>query len=273
MRSLAMPVAGLERRFTLLGRRLGIGRGVWAHVVDHATARWAQDPATRQLLVRAGFRGDDAPLAYAAVRVALLAVLPASTALLALRGSTVSLALAVAVVLSAAGLIPVVALRGLVRRRQSRIRRAIPDALDLLLVCVEAGSGVGPAIEYVARSMVGGHSELAAELTEVARQTRAGESRAHALRGLYARTGVEELRVLGSSIVRSERLGTSVAEALHAAADMLRTTRRYSAEQCALASATRTAIVLVTVVLPALFVVVLGPSLLGMLSGHWGSGR
>ncbi|MDQ3948797.1 MAG: type II secretion system F family protein, partial [Gemmatimonadota bacterium] len=164
-----------------------------------------------------------------------------------------------------AWLIPPAAVDGMVRRRQERIRRGIPDGLDLLLVCVEAGSSVESAIQRVARDMLSAHPDLAGEFAVVMRRTKAGVPRADALRGLYDRTHVDELRTIGASIVQSERWGTSIAKVLRGSAGTLRRKRRQAAERRASTAPIKMTIPLVTMILPALFVTLLGPSLLSVL--------
>jgi tight adherence protein C len=109
------------------------------------------------------------------------------------------------------------------------------------------------------------HPELAGELAVVVRKTRAGVPRANALRGLYARTGVDELRLIAASIVQSERWGTSIAKVLRVSAETLRRKRKQTAERHASTAPIKMTIPLVTMILPALFVTLLGPSLLTVL--------
>jgi tight adherence protein C len=134
-------------------------------------------------------------------------------------------------VLAAASVIPLGVLGAMARRREERIRRGVPDAVDLRLVCVEAGSSVESAIQRVAREVAPVHPELARELAVAVRETNAGISRAEALRGLYARTRVDELRMIGARILQSERWGTSVADALRASAETVRRKRERAAER------------------------------------------
>jgi tight adherence protein C len=226
---------------------------------------WVDAPAVREKLVRAGFDSDEAPLVYASVRVALLLAIPLAAAGVSLGRSVGELLLAVGGAAVVAWLIPVAAVDGIVGRRQERIRRGIPDGLDLLLVCVEAGSSVESAIQRVARDLVTPHPDLARELAVVVRKTKAGAPRADALRGLYERTGVDELRAIAASIVQSERWGTSIAKVLRVSAETLRRKRRQSAERRASTAPIKMTIPLVTMILPALFVTLLGPSLLSFL--------
>ena len=256
------PLADLPRRVALLGRRSLLPEPLRAHIARYAPSRWVHDPATRERLMRAGFESDEAPLVYAGVRVALLVVLPAVALVIELGRPAAETVIAVAAALAAAWLVPLGIVDGIVRRRQERIRRGIPDGLDLLLVCVEAGSSVESAIQRVGRDMLPVHPELAAELAVVVRKTKAGVPRADALRGLYARTGVDELRLIGAAIVQSERWGTSIAKVLRVSAETLRRKRKQTAERHASTAPIKMTIPLVTMILPALFVTLLGPSLL-----------
>jgi tight adherence protein C len=123
---------------------------------------------------------------------------------------------------------------------------------------------VESAIQRVARDMLNAHPELASELAVVMRKTKAGAPRADALRGLYERTGVDELRAIAAAIVQSERWGTSIAKVLRVSAETLRRKRRQSAERRAATAPIKMTIPLVTMILPALFVTLLGPSLLSL---------
>jgi tight adherence protein C len=256
------PIADMPRRVALLGRGSRLPAQLRARLVKYAPTHWVHDPATRERLLRAGFESDEAPLVYAGIRVALLVALPAIGVLIELDRPLPEMLIGVAVAVAAAWLVPVGLVDGMVRRRQERIRRAIPDGLDLLLVCVEAGSSVESAIQRVGRDMLVVHPELAGELAVVVRKTKAGIPRADALRGLYSRTGVDELRLIGASIVQSERWGTSIAKVLRVSAETLRRKRKQTAERHASTAPIKMTIPLVTMILPALFITLLGPSLL-----------
>jgi tight adherence protein C len=231
-------------------------------LAKYAPGHWVKAPVTRERLLRAGFESDGAPLVYAAIRFVVLVALPVIAAWIEPGRPVPERIIGVAVALASAWLLPVGVVDWMVRRRQARIRRAIPDGLDLLLVCVEAGSSVEAAIHRVGRDMVAAHPELAGELTVVVRKTKAGIPRADALRGLYSRTGVDELRLIGSSIIQSERWGTSIAKGLRVCAETLRRKWKQTAERRASMASIKMTIPLVTLILPALFVTLLGPSLL-----------
>lgn len=246
----------------LLVRESWIPPRLRGRLVKYAAAHWFHDRATRERLLRAGFESDEASVVYAGLRVALLVGLPATTALIELARPVPEILIGVAFALAGAWLVPIGVVDAMVRRRQRRIRRAIPDGLDLLLVCVEAGSSVESAIQRVGRDMLVAHPELAGELAVVVRKMRAGVPRADALRGLYTRTGVDGLRLIGTSIIQSERWATSTSKALRVSAEALRRKRKQIAEQRASTASIKMTIPLVTMILPALLVALLGPRLL-----------
>jgi tight adherence protein C len=155
---------------------------------------------------------------------------------------------------------PKAALDRMVGKRRDRIRKAIPDSLDLLVVCVEAGVGLDSAMLRVARDMAFLHPDLAAEFLVVNRTINAGISRDDAMHGLYQRTGLEDLRGLASSMVQSERLGTSIARILRVYSEALRRKRRQTAEKRAAEASIKMLIPLALFMLPALFALILGPA-------------
>jgi tight adherence protein C len=146
------------------------------------------------------------------------------------------------------------------RRRQLEILLALPDALDLLVVCVEAGLGIAAAIQRVADEIALASPALSTELSLVNQEMLAGVARFDALRGLARRTGVDELYALVAMLIQTDRLGTSVADALRAHAQSMRTRRRQRAELLARQAGAKLAFPLVLLILPALLVVILGPA-------------
>jgi tight adherence protein C len=161
---------------------------------------------------------------------------------------------------------PIGFLDRLVRVRQERIRRSVPDALDLLVVCVEAGISLDAAVLRVAREVRLAHPDLAHEFAVVNRKTNAGIPRDVALRGLWQRTGVEEIRALVSNMIQSEKWGTSVATVLRVAAETLRRKRRQTAEKKAKQAPLKMTFPLVLFILPALFIVIMGPALVQVIT-------
>jgi tight adherence protein C len=157
---------------------------------------------------------------------------------------------------------PPAVLDRIVQRRQARLRRAVPDALDLLVVCVEAGVSLDAAILRVARDLNVTHPELAGELAMVNRKVNAGMPREQALQGLWTRTGLDELRGLVASMVQSERWGTSIAKVLRVNAETLRRVRKQAAEKKAAQASLKMMGPMVIFMLPALFIVLLGPAMM-----------
>jgi len=231
---------------------------------ENAPRSWNDAGDASSLLVQAGFEGDFAPLFYTTARVAAAVLLPLAAFTFGPQSSFKTLVILV-VVAGAAGVIgPRALLDRLVKRRRDRIRHAIPDSLDLLVVCVEAGIGLDSAMLRVARDMSFLHPDLASEFLLVNRTINAGIAREDALHGLFLRTGVDDLRTLASSMVQSERLGTSIARILRVYADALRRKRRQLAEKKAAEASIKMIIPLALFMLPALFALILGPAAMSL---------
>jgi len=165
-----------------------------------------------------------------------------------------------------AAIAPVYYLVRRVRIRQERIRRSLPDALDLLVVCIEAGISLDAAILRVARELWGVHPDLATELLIVNRKTNAGLAREEALRGLSTRTGVEEIRSLVAHIVQSEKWGTSSGKVLRVYSETLRKQRRQKAEKVAATLPVKMLLPLGLFIFPAIFLVILGPAAMSIMA-------
>ena len=226
---------------------------------------WVNDPATRERLVRAGYDGDAPLFIFAVIRVGLLVGLPFLTLLSGAGDTPLEKLFFLFGALVLSWIVPRGTLDSFVRQRQEKIKRAIPDALDLLIVCVEAGSSLESAILRVSRDLAAIHPDLAFELGNVVRRTKAGVPRGEALRGLWDRTGVPELRTLAANIAQSERWGTSVGRVLRVTGETLRRKRRHSVERRAAQATLKMTIPLVTMILPPLFLVVLGPGVLQLI--------
>lgn len=215
-------------------------------------------------LVRAGFDSPAAPAVYAFLRIVSALLIPGVALLLAPRDSYQIFALSVAVSVALGLMLPPFVLVRMEGARQLRIRRSLPDVLDLLLVCVEAGVSLDAALLRVGREMQGVHPELAEELLVVNRKTNAGMRREDALHGLFDRTGVEELRTLASSMIQSERWGSSIGRVLRVYSESLRRKRRQMAEKKAAIAAPKMVVPMVLFILPALFAIVGGPMVVGL---------
>jgi tight adherence protein C len=227
---------------------------------ENAPSSWSDAGDAAPLLVQAGFEGDFAPLFYTTIRVTTAVLLPLAAFVLGPQSNFRNLMMLV-VLAGVAGIIgPKAALDRMVGKRRDRIRKAIPDSLDLLVVCVEAGIGLDSAMLRVARDMAFLHPDLAAEFLVVNRTINAGISRDDAMHGLYQRTGLDDLRGLASSMVQSERLGTSIARILRVYSEALRRKRRQTAEKRAAEASIKMLIPLALFMLPALFALILGPA-------------
>lgn len=223
-------------------------------------ASWVEDAEVHDKLTQAGRDSAGAALTFASIRLATFVVIPALTYMFAPRTKFVMFLGYMVVSAIVAYIIPVGFLDRLVRQRQERIRRSTPDALDLLVVCVEAGISLDAAMLRVSRDLQAAHPDICSELLVVNRKMNAGMTREEALKGLWKRTGVEELRALVSSMIQSEKWGTSIAKVLRVNAETLRRKRRQAAEQKAQKAPVKMIFPLVTMILPALFVVILGPA-------------
>jgi tight adherence protein C len=221
---------------------------------------------TRERLTHAGYDGIGSVPLYTAVRLIVLTSFVLLALALAPRNSFLQWLMVVIIAAILGVLIPMYWLTHAVNKRRDRILRSIPDAMDLLVLCVEAGLGFDAAMLNVAKDMRTVHPDLSHELMLVNRRVNAGMTREEALRALYARTGVDELRVLVQNLIQSDRLGTSVAKVLRVYSDTLRRKRRQRAEKRAATAALKMTIPLAGLILPALFVVILGPAMMRIWS-------
>src|SRR5690242_9142296 len=212
-------------------------------------------------LMRAGFRGPNAlKMLYGSkviLAVILLAVAVAATARFDANPSTKIL---IVVASFAAGFFgPNEYVRRAAARRQKRIRRGLPNALDLMVVCVESGLGLDQAIVQVAKELQFAHPEISGEFGLMNLEMKAGARRADALRNLADRTGVDEVKKLVAVLIQADRFGTSIAQSLRGHADYLRIMTRQRAEERASKLAVKLVFPIFFCVLPSLFVVTIGP--------------
>jgi tight adherence protein C len=156
--------------------------------------------------------------------------------------------------------LPTLILNRLVESRQKKIREGLPDALDLLVVCVEAGQGLNAALKRVADDLKLSNPALSKELILVNLEINAGLERETALRNLAERTGVEEVASLCSMLIQSDRFGTSMAQALKVQSETLRTNRRQRLEELAAKTPVKLVFPLLLFIFPALMVVIIGPA-------------
>lgn len=241
-----------------------------ARMLKKAPSVWAQNETVQQRLVKAGYDGPIAPLVYSMLRVIVLVALPLLAFILLPKDSFFKIIVGVGAAATMGLLVPPFILLRLEARRQEQIRRSLPDALDLLVVCVEAGISLDAAILRVAKDLMYVHPELAGELMVVSRKTNAGMTREDALRGLWDRTGVDEVRALVASLVQSEKWGSSSARVLRVSSETLRRKRRQAAERKAATAPLKMVVPMAIFIFPALFVVILGPAVIQILDGFGG---
>jgi tight adherence protein C len=235
-------------------------------------AREGRD-ALRSGLMRAGYRRADAVLVLLGSKLLLTVLLPlAGLSIGIAAGRPLGNVLLVTVMLAVLGFyLPTIYVALRQRQRHDEILYSLPDSLDLMVVCVEAGLGMGAALQRVAVEMRLASPQLSEELSLVNREMQTGISRTDALRNLAQRTGVDDVYSLVAMLIQTDRLGTSVADALRTHAESMRTRRRQRAEQLARQASVKLAFPLVLLIFPALLVILLGPSgiqLMKALSSH-----
>jgi tight adherence protein C len=211
----------------------------------------------RLRLVQAGYRGEEALTVFFGIRIAFALVL------FALFGTSIIQRPNIGLALGAFGLgyiLPGMVLARMAKRRAHRIRLSLADALDLLVVSVEAGLGLDQAMTRVGTELAFAYPELSDELRLINLELRAGKPRAEALRNLADRTGVDDLSSLVTMLIQTDKFGTSVAQSLRVYSETLRTKRRQRAEEAAAKTGVKMVFPLVTCIFPAIWVVTIGPA-------------
>jgi tight adherence protein C len=218
----------------------------------------------RRDLMAAGYRSSRALPIYLGSRI--LACVGLVLLVLPFRNMITSnpiLAIVIPVAAGFAGFFgPSFFLDSLVTKRQERIRFALPDALDLMVVSVEAGLALDQTIQYVGRELALTHKDLSDELQLVNLEIRAGTRRTDALRHLCDRTGEDELRKLVAILIQTDRFGTSIADALRTHSDFMRVRRRQEAEERAAKVGVKLVFPIFFLIMPSIMVVAAGPGLL-----------
>lgn len=252
----AVPILGLGRARGRAGMPLLARLG-------QVAARWLpKDDRLRLKLIRAGWESQLAPLTFAGTRLWLIVSL---TSLSATVGYVLDRTPQQILVWTALGFlvgwaVPEFAVQRRARLRRKRIRKSLPDALDLLVVCVEAGVGLDGAILRVADELRNAHADIAHEFRMVNHRVNAGIPRTEALRELVHRTLVDDIRSIVTTLIQSEKLGVSIGRVLRVESAALRTKRRQEAEQNARKAPIKMLVPLILFVLPALMTVILGPA-------------
>jgi len=218
----------------------------------------AETSRTRAWLIQAGYREARHLSMYTASRILL--------ALVGIAGVIVFSGVNSPLLMVGIGgfgfFLPRFWLKRKIRARQHRITLGLPDALDLTVICVEAGLALDQALLRVGEDLRHLHPDLSSEFHMVNLEMRAGKPRVEALHGLAERTGVSDVRALVATLVQTDRFGTSISQALRVHSDSLRTERRQRAEEQAAKTTIKMIIPLVLFILPSLLVVTLGPAMI-----------
>lgn len=224
-----------------------------------------------QLRIRfmnAGYRSDTAPMVFFMAKTVLTFLLPAIFILyVMISGADYAADMLLLFIITSAGLgyfLPNIFLERRIAYRKREILDSFPDAMDLIIVCVESGLGLDAALARVSEEMHMISPILGEELHLINLELRAGSSRERALRNLALRTGVEDIDTLVAMLVQSDRFGTSVAQALRVHAENLRTKRRLRAEEAAAKIALKLLFPLIFFIFPSMLLVLLGPALISI---------
>ena len=222
----------------------------------------AEVSVIQKRLIRAGFRKDSAVQIFYGAKVLVplvLCIVAVATGL-----ASYSPFFAYAIALGLGFLLPDFWLGRAIKKRQKKIRSALPDALDFLVICIEAGLSLDQATARTAEELSLSHPAISDELDIVVLEQRAGRLRSDAWKQFAERTDVDTVRVLATVLVQAEQLGTSVTKTLRVHSETLRTKRRQQVEEQAAKTSVKLVFPLVLFIFPSLFVVVLGPPMIIM---------
>jgi tight adherence protein C len=218
-------------------------------------------------LLQAGYPSHDAAMAFRAIQLTLMVAIPTLVATLCfVFNRSPSTFIAWGGLGAAVGFyIPRYVLRKKIANRQQRIRWALADALDLMVIAVEAGLGLNAALNRVGEELGNTHADLHRELELVNLEIRVGRSREEALRNLAERTGVDDVRSFVALLIQADRYGSSIAKAVRVFAESLRTQRRQRAEQASQKAALKLLIPLTGFLFPVIILVILAPAALNLI--------
>jgi len=217
----------------------------------------------RRRLGAAGIRSFGAAVFYSLAEI----MLPFLFAIVPLKLLLPPMAWIMAAIAAMIGyMIPGLVLARLITLQKRRIENGLPDALDLMIVCVEAGCGLDQAIVKTSTELEISHPDLAHELELVTTEVRAGKPRIEAFKNFAARTRVDDVRSLVAMLVQTDRFGTSIAQALRVQADTLRSQRQAAAEETAAKASVKMSFPLVLFIFPATFLILAGPTVIGLMN-------
>jgi tight adherence protein C len=218
----------------------------------------------RRDLISAGYRSEKAASVFSGIRLTTTIFLP--LLVFTFRDSLThnhNLGIVMTIFAGVAGYLgPGMVLERLVDRRQKTLRLSLPDALDLMVVAVEAGLGLDQAIYYTAKELAVAHKELCDELSLMGLEIRAGTRRSDAFRSMAERTGEPEIKKLVSMLIQTDRFGTSVADSLRTHSDFMRVRRKQDAEERAAKVGVKLVFPIFLFLLPSMILVTAGPGIL-----------
>jgi len=260
------------------------GPSVWVNMMEQLGQKVpysAEDASSIRLeLMAAGHREEKAVAVFIGIRIVSFAVLLIMGFFL--RDFITSNSILRIVIVIGFGVLgyfgPTIVLERMVDHRREELRFALPDGLDLMVVCVEAGLGLDQAIQYVGRELAITHKALSGELELVHLEMRAGKRRSDALRNLGARTGEPELRKLVATLIQTDRFGTSMADALRTHSEFMRVRRRQDAQERAGKVGVKLVFPIFFFILPSMMLVSAGPAMLHLfkqlfpMMGHYKGG-
>jgi tight adherence protein C len=222
----------------------------------------SEDVTLRERVESAGFKGTLAVDLYVASRV-LLPILAF------VIGSTISWNRMFSMIALPAVcyLLPDIILQRLVKRRREQIRRSIPDTIDLLVICVDAGLGIDQAMLRVGQELSVSHPQMNEELLHINREQRAGRTRLDAWQSFTKRTQLPDIQAFVNMLTQTERFGTPISKALSEFADGVRQKRRQRAEEMAAKTTVKMIFPLVLTIFPSIFIVLVGPAVITILHG------
>lgn len=259
-------------------RSMGIAQTIEADPMQSLAARLA-DPISRLVppsaadakklhkqLMQAGYRSASAPNVYRVAQLGLMLFMPVALLVVwTFLGKPLNGALIPALLAFGVGfMLPRFILNRLIANRKLRISWGLADALDLMVITMEAGLGLNAAMLKVCEELKPVHPDISKEFELANLEIRVGRERSEALRNLADRTGVEDLNSLVGMLIQADRFGTSIARAVRVYSDSLRTKRRQRAEQAAQKAAFKLLLPLGALLFPTMFIIILGPALLNI---------
>jgi tight adherence protein C len=270
LKQMGQPGSGMASASTVVSASPAADEGSLAALAERMAApisKLAPPSATearklQKKLMHAGYRSPNAPAVYRAIQLGVLFGYPALAFIVcvALARPFEQMLVSVLIAFVKGFFLPRFILNRMIRNRQQRVRWGLADALDLMVVSIEAGLGLNAALVRVGQEMRDVHPDISEEFELTNLEIRVGRDRDEALRNLAERTGVEDLRSLVAMLIQADRFGTSIARAVRVYADSLRTKRRQRAEQAAQKAAVKLLIPLALFLFPTLFIVILGPA-------------